>query len=321
MISTSTPDWQLAVAVSMAASLLAIACDRSSTETTSDGDNVDTTASRQTDDTSAEETAREKARPPKSWVEERVTGAKSRLQKSEAGQIVWKSIEAHGGLKRWYRNGPLHFRYDYQPESDRPDHDTVQTVDTWSARARHHVSEKPDREYGWDGDRAWFRPTDWERPYDVRFWALTPYYFVGMPFVLADPGVNLEHEGTDTIEGNECEVIRATFGDVGISPDDYYVLYIDDDDHVLRALRYIVSYDPFFDEREHSPEKLMTYDGKQVVDGIRFAESYRFFMWSPDDKTDTEVVTNAELSQVEFRPDLPGDHFDAPDDARIHPDD
>jgi hypothetical protein len=257
------------------------------------------------------------AKPPGDWIAKRVDRARERLSDSKAGRVLWESIQAHGGLETWYANGPLYFHYNYQPVGDGTPRNTYQTVDTWSARARHQMAERREREYGWDGEHAWYRPGDWEPPYDVRFWALTPYYFVGMPFVLADPGVNLTHEGRATLEGESCEVIRATFGDVGISPDDFYVLYIDRDDHVFRGLRYIVSYPKYFPEGGHSPEKLMTYDGRQRVDGILFAESYRFYKWQPDSKTNAPKVTDADLTDVAFRPETPNAYFEVPDDATI----
>lgn len=262
------------------------------------------------------------ARPDEKSVEKRVEKAEKRLKDSKAGKILWNSIETHGGLATWYKNGPLYFHYNYQPKGDRGPRNTYQTVDTWAARARHEMANNRDREYGWNGDVAWYKPADWEPPYDVRFWALTPYYFVGMPFVLADPGVNLEHEGQDTLEGETYEVLRATFGDVGISPDDYYVLYIHEDTHRLAALRYIVSYEEFFPDGGHSPEKLMTYDGSRQVDGITFSKSSRFYKWDPEKKTEGDIVTEATLSDVEFRPDVEDDYFEVPDGAAVaEPDD
>jgi len=38
------------------------------------------------------------ATPPKDWIEQRVSNAQKRLAESEEGQLLWKAIEAHGGL-------------------------------------------------------------------------------------------------------------------------------------------------------------------------------------------------------------------------------
>lgn len=297
--------------------LTACASSRTTEETTSETEQKETQSTSDDKQTADEES--ELAKPKDAWIEKRVSEAKTRLQKTKAGKLVWQSIEAHGGLERWFANGPVYFHYNYQPVGDRGPRNTYQTVDTWASRARHQMANAQDREYGWDGETAWYHPADWEPPYDVRFWALTPYYFVGMPFVLADSGVNLEYEGTDTLEETQYDVVRVTFGEVGISPDDYYVMYFDKETHRVGALRYIVSYPKFFPDGGHSPPKLMTYDGEQTVDGIVFAEKYRFFMWKPKEKTDTKVVTNATLSDVEFRPETPDAFFDMPDGAEVVP--
>ena len=39
-----------------------------------------------------------KVRKPDSWIKERVEKAKTKLNSNEGGQLVWQSIEAHGGL-------------------------------------------------------------------------------------------------------------------------------------------------------------------------------------------------------------------------------
>lgn len=261
--------------------------------------------------------AQASATPPASWVDKRVAEAKDRLSEDRAGQVLLDSIDAHGGLSAWYANGPLRFRYEYVPQDDGSERDTVQTIDTWRARARHALPDDESKQYGWDGGQAWKMPADWKPGYDVRFWALTPYYFVGMPFVLADPGVNLTYEGRDEMMGHDCHVVRATFGDVGISPDDFYVLYIDAESGHLHALRYIVSYPKYFPEGGHSDEKLMTYDGRQTVGGITFADSYRFYMWDPKAKTDADVVTRAVLSDVSFEPDVRNRFFEIKESAVV----
>jgi len=51
------------------------------------------------------------AKVPNSWINKRVKNAKLRLEKSEAGSIVWNAMEAHGGLETWYKNGPVSFQF------------------------------------------------------------------------------------------------------------------------------------------------------------------------------------------------------------------
>ncbi len=140
------------------------------------------------------------ATPSADWVEERVAAAQERLTASEAGLRIWQAMEAHGGLSRWFANGPLHFQFNYQPLDDGTPRNTYEVANYWSAQTRHRLVEDTTVQYGWDGQQAWAYPTDTLIPYNVRFWSLTPYYFVGIPFVLGDEGVNLESLGDATFE-------------------------------------------------------------------------------------------------------------------------
>lgn len=262
------------------------------------------------------------ATPKPRWVDDRVFEAKARLEQSEAGKIVWRSIEAHGGLERWFENGPVYFRFDYRPLEGKV-RDTYQLVDTWSSRARHQLADRPDVEFGWDGEVAWKKPAEAETGMNERFWALTPYYFMAMPFVLADPGVELESLGQATMPEGTFDVVRASYGQgVGDSPDDYYVVYFDAQTGIVGGLRYVVSYPGFFPDGGHSPEKLMMYEGSQSAGGITLANSYSTYAWDAEahaagKPARGDKVTDVDLSELEFRPQTPDAYFEVPEGAEV----
>ncbi|MEM8566482.1 MAG: hypothetical protein AAGF85_08465 [Bacteroidota bacterium] len=257
------------------------------------------------------------AKPKAVWVKNRVEEARERLQSSAAGKLVWNSMEYHGGLEKWWTNGPVYFRFNYQPKPNTGvPRDTYETADYWSSKTRHQRVSNRSEEYGWDGSKAWYYPADVEIPYNTRFWALTPYYFAGMPFVFADDGVNLTLEGDIDYEGNKHHVIRVTFGtNVGDAPDDYYVLYLNAETFRLAAIRYIVSYPGYFKDGGHSQEKLMTYEGEQKVEGITFPQKHKTFMWERDRAG--QYVTDITLSDIEFRPGTDQSYFQAPEGSYV----
>ncbi|MGB3150984.1 MAG: hypothetical protein WBB27_10000, partial [Maribacter sp.] len=131
---------------------------------------------------------------PEIWIVKRVEKAKNKLGKSEAGKVVWNAMVAHGGLDTWYKNGPLSFRFNYQPlDTTKAKRDSYQTIDTWSNKARHTSAADSTAHYGWTGETAWVKAIDSTAfAYDTKFWALTPIYFLGHPFILDGEGVNLE---------------------------------------------------------------------------------------------------------------------------------
>jgi hypothetical protein len=52
-------------------------------------------------------------------------------------------------------------------------------------------------------------------------------YWLLAPLKLKDRGINLAAEGTKEMDGTKCEVLRLSFGKVGLTPNDQYRLYID----------------------------------------------------------------------------------------------
>ncbi len=251
----------------------------------------------------------------KDWISQRVKNAQERLATTKAGQILWKAIEQHGGLLRWYANGSIHFRFNYKNlKTGGPD--TYQTIDTWSSKARHQLVSDTTIEYGWDGEKAWKYPHDAEVKENPRFWALTPFYFVGVPFVVTDKGITLEYQGEISFEENNYHQVRVNFAsEVGDSPDDFYVLYIDTNTYRIGGLRYIVSYPGFYEKGQHGAEKHMTYYGEQTIDGIVFPQSIKTYVW--DGSAPQEHTTTILISDLEFRPDTPPSYFDVPEGSRV----
>ncbi len=253
---------------------------------------------------------------PQSWIEERVKKTEEKLSRSPAGRKIWKAMEAHGGLDKWYANGPLQFHFNYQPLDGNTPRNTIQISDNWSAKARHKMAVDTSQQFGWDGSRAWALPEASAIPFDARFWALTPYYFVGIPFVLGDEGVFLEEFGEDSLKGTTYNLVKATFGEgVGDAPDDFYIIYLHPDLGRVAAYRYVVSYPAYFPDGGHTPEKIMVLGGEQEVNGIFFPEGYQTFMWEDQQKGD--YVTEISLSDLSFLPDLPKDYFEVPEEAEI----
>lgn len=253
---------------------------------------------------------------PSAWVHQRVNGAKDRLAKSEGGQLVWESIEAHGGLEKWFANGALSFHFDYQPLDGKVRRNSFQTIDQWSVRSVHELATDRSVHFGWDGANAWVYPDTAEVPVNVRFWANTPFYFLGLPFVVSDEGIQYEVLPADTLDNRVYDLVRITFkGETGDAPDDFYVLYIDQQTKLLGALRYIVSYPGFFPDGGHSPEKIMKVKGLTNVDGIRLSSGYETYWWK--ESVAGEHITNIDVSDVSFKKELSEDFFEMPEGSRI----
>ena len=257
------------------------------------------------------------ARPSDRAVSGRVAEATERLAQTEAGRRVQAAIDAHGGLEAWYANGPLRWRYAYvrldsTGAPDGPALDTRQLVDPWASRAVHTLPDSS-AQFGWTGAEAWTLPAGAEVGTNARFWSLTPYYFVSMPFVLADPGVRLATAPADTVEGRAVDVVRVTFEPgTGDAPDDYYDLLLDPATDRVRGVRYVVSYAGFNPDGGHTPETTMLYDGEQSVGGVVLQQGFRSF-----DSATGRPKARGTLTELAAAPGTPDAAFDRPDGAAV----
>ncbi|MDQ6808098.1 MAG: hypothetical protein M3Z64_01525 [Verrucomicrobiota bacterium] len=64
-------------------------------------------------------------------------------------------------------------------------------------------------------------------------------YWLLAPMKLRDRGVNLKPEGRKDFNGVPSETLRVSFGQVGLTPTDQYLLYVDPQTKLLRAWDYI----------------------------------------------------------------------------------
>lgn len=239
----------------------------------------------------------------KAAVADRVAEAQARLGKSAAGKLLWKTIEAHGGLRRWYEHGTITFSFHYEPlkssPNPRPGIKTLNKVELWNTRAHQKRIDGTEAEFAWDGTDAWVWPTKDALPFPARFWALTPFYFVGIPFVLADPGTRYEKLPDLNLKGRLLHTLRVSYGDgVGDSPDDYYIIHISPETHRVVAIRYVVSYPGFFPKGRHSPEKFMFYRDHRESSGVRIARDLPTHAWDAEKQELGDQVTMVKVSDV-----------------------
>lgn len=233
-------------------------------------------------------------------VEAEVSSIEQRLQADEGGRLLLRAIDAHGGLTPWLQAGTLQFDFDYAPVGEPGARRYARTtVDIQSRRAfQQELGEGADATMGWDGQEAWIEPSTDAFPSDPRFWATTPFYFVGLPWVLADEGVQLEvlEERVVPETGVDAPLptLRATFEPgTGDAPDDFYVLHLHPEDGRVLAVRYIVTYPDFFPDGGHSPEKVLLWSAHARSDGLLFARRYASHLWEdgvqPAKKVDVRV--------------------------------
>ena len=217
--------------------------------------------------------------------------------------LVMESIAAHGGTEKWYGNGQLQFRWTYHMTDKGPDVvvDTVETVDPSTMAVVHEVVGK-DIRFGMNDGEVWIRPEDTEFTPPPRFWALTPFYFLGIPFVFNDPNANFEvlPESME-FEGKDYTQVKVTYNEeAGDSPDDYYVLLIDPETKVTRGAYYIVT-SSLVAKDGPGPPKFITLDDLQDIGGVKLAGGHRTF--AMEDGKIGEQMRFSEVSGVKWLPE------------------
>ena len=198
----------------------------------------------------------------------------------EALKVVEAMIEAHGGMDKWKSARTVYFEDEMIP-GDAPV-GLVSQVTVEQGRRRIYV-DYPDinARVVWDGEKAW--SINWGLPMPPRLLTSFNYYFLNLPWLVMDPGVNLAMEGTATLweDPTEYITVRMTFdAGVGDTPDDYYVLYIHPETTELRATVYVVTYKELLSEGvDKTPEHVLVYDSYTTVDGLKVATHYTIYQW------------------------------------------
>ena len=81
-------------------------------------------------------------------------------------------------------------------------------------------------------------PTEGEEKDAYGRWVNDSYWLLA-PLKVLDRGVKLEVGETKAIGGVDCETLRISFENVGLTPTDQYLLYIDPQTKLLRAWDYV----------------------------------------------------------------------------------
>lgn len=259
-------------------------------------------------------------------AEQKAAEARQRLEDSEGGRLVLEAIEAHGGLETWYEAPTSSYCWEYSNPGSEMRFRSCMTVDNQTRRAYHDIEalgtpedvEPYDGRFAWDGEQAWIYPADTPK-INPRFWALTGFYFSQIPFVLADPGVSYEKLPDAELDGETYSMVKCTFGSgVGDAPDDHYILYIDQQDHMVRAIRYTVTFGGRAQKKGGPPrETLFYYEDYTTVDGLKTPQHFNGFWFEDGEKG--EFKNEAFVTNISYSKPFDESRLAMPEGARVQP--
>lgn len=109
-------------------------------------------------------------------------------------------------------------------------------------------------------------------------------YWLVMPFKLKDSGVTLKYLGKDTIQGGDlADVLQLTFEEVGRTPNNKYLIYVDQKDSLVKQWDFFTNYEdpeprfstPWLAYQQHGPILLSGDRGRNNLTDIAVMESVK----------------------------------------------
>ncbi len=213
----------------------------------------------------------------------------------EVSPLLNPVLEAHGGIQAWDEFGALSFVAQYG--SDRQESFLLDLI------SRQERIVGAGYTLGYDGVNYWQVLEGETKPKNPEFLINLQFYFFGMPFVLADEGVNISTLPNRSIAGKEYEVLKATFGDgVGVASKDQYLLMIDPDSKQLSYLLYSVTY---FDAGRAERYNAAHYAEWQEVNGLQVPKTMVSYVWDAENETLGKERGRKEFVEVSFQAERP----------------
>ncbi|MGB3150261.1 MAG: DUF6503 family protein [Maribacter sp.] len=191
------------------------------------------------------------------------------IEQDEGSVLLEKCIRAHGGLDTWKSFEGLEYNLNDNGKN-------VYQLTHLKDRRAYLKSEK--YEVGFDGKVAWVLPDASEiSGNSASFYYNLDFYFIGIPFLLKDPGVNAIYEGIVEVNERKYEALKITFGsEVGLTPEDVYYLYLDPATHILQILTYSISY---FDKESTAINTAKVYSDYRRTQGLLMPHKMENFEW------------------------------------------
>lgn len=222
----------------------------------------------------------------------------------EFPEFFQKVLDAHGGWETWNEMNTLKFTATQRQPN------THYTVDL---KSRKEVIEMDGKyKFGNDGEKVWITPARDSFPSkSPRFVKNLLFYFVAVPFVFADDGVNLEDQGMTKVDGRDYQMIKATFGEgIGDAPEDQYIMYVNPNTSRVHILTYSVTY---FDKSRATNYNALMYSWENV-NGLLFPSKNTGYKWvdgTLGDKRYEAPFANASYSKEKMEETM----FDIPEGA------
>jgi len=215
--------------------------------------------------------------------------------------LLTPTFENHGSLEKWLEYNDLQFGLGLGPKEEfRLD-----------LKSRHELITGEGYSLGFDGNQYWSDVRDTAvGDKNAKFLINLQFYFFAMPFVLGDDGVNLASMPDQEIAGKTFKVIKATFGtDVGVAPEDQYIVFVDPATRQMEYLLYSVTY---FNPDNAEKYGALHYHTWQEVGGLKLPHKATRYSWNSEEQMLGDARGEKVFSQVRLSKEKPDPSTFAP---------
>jgi len=227
------------------------------------------------------------------------------VEETKGIELLEKCINAHGGIENWNKFAGLSYEVESGGKS---------LYQITQLKDRRTYSKSKDYELGSDGEQVWVKPNANKVPgKSAAFYYNLDFYFIAIPFVLKDPGVQVTYMGKATPDDQEYDLLKISYeSGVGLSAEDLYFLYLDPSSHQLKILTYTVSYFDKTNEKVNSAKKYLNY---QSIQGIMMPTKMENYRWI-DEKVGENSNRDRSIKNIKFHETIPDEKiFEVPPGA------
>ncbi len=195
-------------------------------------------------------------------------------------QALNEAIQAHGGIKRWRSYGRMDYRTSDFPLGANAPFDFTQTTDLHNRR---HVTTGEGFTAGKNDREAWAYPNVQALGIPPAFFESGNFYFITMPFVFADPGAIARDLDPIRFDGKDYDRVAISYeSGIGSTPEDDYVLYIEQDTHRLRMIDFVPTSAEINGDtpKDQLPRKALVFEDWQDADGLLIPSRATFYGWA-----------------------------------------
>jgi hypothetical protein len=220
------------------------------------------------------------------------------------------ALRAHGGFWNWRAYRTMRCDVTGWPFCRAASGRDHLTIDLPTHRVRVDsdgppVDARPPYAAGFDGRQAWVRPSPDAIGAPARFYTEAPFQFIGMPFVLAEAGVEEQDLGDRWVNGRWFEAYRFVDTRGADTPSDTFVAYIDMDTHLLRYAVYEVTWPGLAVHGRRPARQAVEFDEWQEADGLMVPKRISICDWTngrPGDERAAFTVDDVHFDRAAAAP-------------------